>query len=227
MESASIGDPARASLDRARIYRALGRLFREPCRDWLETLRARDLPELRDALARLRASRELEAPAAEVARSLDAARVDHLHRSYQQTFDASGGLRCPPNETAHTAASPHRAVTRTYELADVAGFYRAFGVEVVPGSERPDHIAAELEFMQLLAVKEAVAMEAEEGGEHTAVCRDAARAFLRDHLGRWVPRFVQKLEEEAADPLYASAGRLLDRFVAFDSAQLGVEAGAS
>lgn len=227
METASLGDLARANLDRARVYRALARLFCEPDAEWLGALRARDLPELRQALARLGVDAALEAPAAEVATSLDAAQVDRLRGVYQQTFDASGGLRCPPNETAHTADSPHRTVTRTYDLADVAGFYRAFGMEVAPGSERPDHITAELEFMQLLAVKEALAAEMERGEARGAICRDAARAFLRDHLGKWVPRFARQLEEAAADPLYAAAGRLLDGFVAFDADRLGVDAGAS
>ena len=77
------------------------------------------------------------------------------------------------------------------------------------------------EFMQLLAVKEAVALGAEGQGEHAEVCRSASRAFLRDHLGAWVPRLAKRLDEGAEHPLYAAAGRLLDRFVVFDGAACG------
>ena len=68
------------------------------------------------------------------------------------------------------------------------------------------------------------ARSAESGAGETAdICRDAARAFLRDHLGRWAGRLSERLEENAADPVYATAGRLLGRFVALDAEELGAE----
>jgi TorA maturation chaperone TorD len=108
-------------------------------------------------------------------------------------------------------------------VADVAGFYRAFGVEPISASERPDHISAELEFMQLLAAKEAVALGDEGEGERAAVCREAARAFLRDHLGRFVERFADAVEAGTREPFYLAAARLLAGFVTHDAARLGVE----
>ena len=85
-------------------------------------------------------------------------------------------------------------------------------MEVVPESERVDHIAAELEFMHLLAVKEIVA-EAEYNHEGAAICRDAARSFLKDHISRWYPKFCSRLGEAPTSPIYAAAGRLLERFL--------------
>jgi DMSO reductase family type II enzyme chaperone len=208
-------------LDRACVYRGLAGLFRPPDPQGLDELRARGLPELRAALGRLGADAELLGAARAVATRLDETESGRVESGYEQTFEASGGLRCPPNETPHTQDTGEKALLRTYELADVAGFYRAFGVEVTPGSERPDHIAAELEFMHLLAVKEAVAEDEEAAAEHAAICRDATRAFLRDHLGNFAPRLAERLAETAADPLYADAGRLLSRFVAFDMASRG------
>ena len=210
-----------SSLDRARIYRGLAHIFQVPDDGLLEDLRLHELPELRAALRRLGVDPKLQEAAQELVASLGAGRSESLERSYHETFDASGGLLCPPNEASHVADSPSRELTRTYDLADVAGFYRAFGVEVVPGSERPDHITAELEFMHLLAVKEMLAQGEDDGAEHAAICRDAARAFLRDHLGRWTDRFAARLEETGADPAYVAAGRVLDRFVALDTARLG------
>ncbi len=212
---------ALASADRAHVYRVLARLFRPPDASSIEGLRLRDVPELRRALGRLGASSAVVHAADAVGACLAEAHVDRLERAYHDTFDPSGGLRCSPHETSHTSDTGQQALTRTFELADVAGFYRAFGVEVTPGTERPDHLAAELEFMHLLAVKEALARRDEGGSEHVEICRAAAHAFLRDHLARWAPRFAEGLEDAEADPLYASAGRLLDGFVALDAAWLG------
>jgi TorA maturation chaperone TorD len=108
-------------------------------------------------------------------------------------------------------------------MADVAGFYRAFGVKVDPSGDRVDHIAAELEFMNLLAVKESIALQQEGEGEHAHVCRDASRSFLRDHLGRWVRTFAEKLGDEGADPFYAEAGAFLSLWVAYDAVCLGLD----
>ena len=152
--------------------------------------------------------------------SLAGSQLEQLQMSYQKTFEPSGGLRCPPNETAHTVDTPQHALSTNFELADIAGFYRAFGVEVVPGSERPDHISAELEFMHLLAVKEFVADQEDASAEQAKICRDAQRAFLKDHLGRWSGKLGDRLEEVAESPFYAAAGQLLGRFIPFDASRM-------
>lgn len=203
--------------DRARVYRALARVFQSPRVELLAALRAEDAPELRDALARLGAGPELLQQAEALAAELRSADAERLGREYEGTFEPSSGPRCAPNETAHAPESPQEALVRTFELADIAGFYRAFGVEIEPESERVDHLAAELEFMHLLAVKEALAGTRGET-EHAEVCREAATAFLRDHLARFVPKLCARLEETEPGPVYANAGRLLAGFVELDSA---------
>lgn len=207
--------------DRARVYRALAHLFRRHDEASLRELLTLELPDLEPALSRLDADDGLLEMARELVSLLADADLERLRSGYQETFEASGGLRCPPNEASHTADTPQQGLTRTFEMADVAGFYRAFGVELTPGTERPDHIAAELEFMHLLAVKEMIAQAEEDAAEHAAICRDAARAFLGDHLGRWVPRLAACIEESGADPAFVAAGRLLEGFVALDAARLG------
>lgn len=206
--------------DRARVYRLLAHVFHEQDERSLDELRVHELPGLEPALTRLEADAALVSMAREFVQLLAGADAARLRSAYQATFEASGGLRCPPNEASHTADTPQEGLTRTFELADIAGFYHAFGVEVTPGGERPDHIAAELEFMHLLAVKEMIA-HGEGSAEHAAICRDAARAFLGDHLGRWVQRLAAGIERAGADPAFVAAGRLLERFVALDAARLG------
>jgi DMSO reductase family type II enzyme chaperone len=215
-------DALAESGDRARVYRALAGLFREQDEAGLEALRQGELRELEEALARLEAGADVVEAARDLVAVFADADLERLRRAYQESFEASGGLHCPAYETSHTADTPQQGLTRTFEMADVAGFYRAFGVEVAPGGERPDHVAAELEFMHLLAVKELIARGEDGSVEHAEICHDAARAFLRDHLGRWAGRLAARLEETGADPAYVAAGRLLDRFVVLDATRFGV-----
>ncbi len=86
---------------------------------------------------------------------------------------------------------------QSQEMADISGFYRAFGFQVGGEQhERPDHLATELEFLYILSLKEAYA--AEQGiDEHVEVCVEARRAFLRDHLGRWIGLFAQSVSRSA------------------------------
>lgn len=114
---------------------------------------------------------------------------------YQEIFGLLVSKECPPYETEY--CHWHDPTYRANQLADVAGFYRAFGVE--PSGEhpeRPDHVALELELVTLLLEKLRLAREqADEDGE--AVCSDALAAFVRDHVAWWMPTFARSVERRA------------------------------
>src|SRR3972149_5214234 len=113
---------------------------------------------------------------------------------------------------------------RAQQLADVAGFYRAFGLRVAAGfRERPDHIATELEFMQVLALKEARAL-ARRDRAHAGICRRAQARFLQEQLGRWLAPYTAKLAAQDGEGFYARVAGLARDLVAQEAAQLGVEA---
>lgn len=96
----------------------------------------------------------------------------------------------------------------TFQMADIAGFYQAFGFEVT--GERPDHIVPELEFLALLLVKEAYALIAADR-DGAAICAEARGKFVADHLGRWLPLLAQRAREtEGGEPLAALAGTIAD-----------------
>jgi TorA maturation chaperone TorD len=211
------------SLDRARVYRALAQLLRMPDAESIREARERNLPELCQALERLAADSELAREARALCDLFDDVEADRLQEGHHDAFDESSGIRCAPTEMDQLGGPPQLELTRTFELADVAGFYKAFGVEVIPGGERVDHIATELEFMNLLAVKESIALKEEGEGEHAQTCRDASRAFLRDHLGRWAHRLGDCLAAADGDPVYSAAGRLLGGFIAFDAVRIDAD----
>ncbi|MCP4203760.1 MAG: molecular chaperone TorD family protein, partial [bacterium] len=79
-----------------------------------------------------------------------------LVTEHQNVFGLLLGKTAPPNETeyCHSRDSFYRAG----ELADIAGFYRAFGLERdAVRRERADHLSLELEFMAHLIAKEILA----------------------------------------------------------------------
>jgi nitrate reductase assembly molybdenum cofactor insertion protein NarJ len=194
-----------------------------PDSDSVQSARERDLPELCEALGRLTESFDLVKEATAVRDFFADADVERLRAAHHAAFDESSAARCAPTEMDQLGGAPQLELTRTFEMADVAGFYKAFGVEVESGGERSDHITAELEFMNLLAVKECIALQEEGDGEHAEICRNASRSFLRDHLARWAPRLGERLAEADGDSVYAAAGRLLGGFIGFDAERLDAE----
>ncbi len=137
---------------------------------------------------------------------------------------ARGG--CPINEIeygdikADPLFQPHR-------LADLAAFYRAFGLEVSESAgERHDHICLELEFMCVLAAKEAYALEHQLATDQLALCREAQKNFLREHLGRWMPAFTRRLAATTGDPTLLALAEFTRVFVESECTRFGVKGGS-
>jgi len=113
------------------------------------------------------------------------------------------------------SASPH-------SMVDVAAFYKAFGFQVAQeANELADYVGAEMEFMGLLCLKEAYALE-NRWSEQATTCSAARAAFLRDHLGRWFPAFAAGLRAKARLPWYPALADLGSALLAYDQAMLGV-----
>lgn len=198
--------------DRALVYRCLARTFRYPDRTLYDQICVEDLPDLAGAVERLGGDAELIDLCEAFVDCVYKAEFSTLAQAYLRTFEPSNGAERPPCETAHAPETPQEGLVRTYELADIAGFYHAFGVELTPGVERVDHIAVELEFLHLLAVKTALAAENGEL-ENARVCHEATAAFLKDHLGRWCDKFSVWLNANACIDVYRLAGQMLAGFV--------------
>jgi putative dimethyl sulfoxide reductase chaperone len=108
------------------------------------------------------------------------------------------------------------------DLADVSGFYLAFGFALPESSASPpDFLGAELEFMSLLNLKLALAYQRRRH-DHARITRSAMARFLEDHLGRWAEPFAAALADADAAPAYRTMGRLLARAVETDCLSLKV-----
>ncbi len=191
-------------LRRAQVYRFLADAFIYPAYNWLD-----DLPALDPILAELGFGCT---PPTASGVDLEALQTEHRY-----TLGLSGSL---PYETEIGMPNEFR---QSQEIADIAGFYRAFGFSVGGRvRERPDYLATELEFMCLLALKEAYAMQSS-SPEQAEICEDAQRTFLQDHLGRWIGLVAEGLASITDDPQnpYLWLARNAADFVKADADRLG------
>ena len=112
-------------------------------------------------------------------------------------------------------------------LADLAAFYRAFGLEVAgDAGERHDHLCLELEFMCVLAAKEAYALEHQLDADQLAQGRNAQKKFLREHLGRWAPAFARRLAAATNEPALRALAEFTRAFVESECVRFGVNPGS-
>lgn len=121
------------------------------------------------------AERELSALAA-------SAEPAALEPEYITLFEVGKG-RCPVHETEYGRM---RGMSKGNELADICGFYAAFGMARADSPEAKqmaDHLAVELEFYGTLLARQAAVMETEDDAGEEIVL-DARKKFLGDHLGR-------------------------------------------
>jgi len=188
------------ALRRSRTYSTLSRGFLYPVRGLLLALQGDGL------VGALRAT--LPSEGISVAERVQAALDGPGDREaeYNALFGGQA-VPCPLYETEYTGK---HVWMQTQQMADIAGFYRAFGVDV-PG-ERPDGLSTQLEFMGLLCMKEAVA-RAEGLIEQEVICREAQHKFLTEHLARWLPEVLKRMERMGVEGYYPELLRLTHWFV--------------
>ncbi len=157
-------------------------------------------------------------PGEELARLKGAAAEEGLEGEYNRLFRT--GIACSPYETEY---DPLCSVRKGQELSDILAFYTAFGLRLSDNmKELPDHIAAELEFMSLLHLKEVYA-RLRGLSDEMAISVEAQGKFLKDHLGRWVFSFCRRVERSSRAELYKSLSRLLSGFIGHEIKRRGLK----
>ena len=160
---------------------------------------------------------------------LEQLRPEHFNAFHDDYIVAIGHAArgsCPINEIeygdlkADPLFQPHR-------LADLAAFYRAFGLELGPDAgERHDHLSVQLEFMAVLTAQEACAGASHESAGSADVCLTAQRKFLREHLGRWTPAFARRLQRAIGPGPLASLARFTLAFVESECRRFNLDPGS-
>ena len=240
-ESAERSDALDLALCRATIYSALALAFRPPTETNISRIvEPKNTAALADAAAFLDSDGKSALVAAiETVARAGRVRVAALASSYRALFGHTARGAVAPYETEY---GNEALFQQPQELGDLMGFYSAFGLTVkFAEHERADHISYECEFLSFLAMKEAYAMEHGDSAMLSET-RKAERLFLRDHLGRFLPAFANKLvratnphpyplplgegEGEGDFPgFYSALAELGLKYIALECARFGVPLG--
>jgi putative dimethyl sulfoxide reductase chaperone len=216
------------AMARSFLYRFLAQAYEDPTPEGWNRLAS---PECRQGFKRSARALAASAPALTEAAcafqsQLKPEAFEAFLAAYLACFGHAARGRCPLNEIeygdikADPLFQPHR-------LADLAAFYQAFGLEVAADAgERQDHLCLELEFMCVLAAKEAYALEHQFDVEDLSLCRDAQRKFLREHLGRWTPAFARRLVRMAGGGALGALANLTRAFIEAECARHGITPGS-
>lgn len=144
----------------------------------------------------------------------------NLERAYRALFGLTISQVCPPCGIEY---EPNTDVTyRAQQMADIAGFYRAFGLEISGSKgERQDHVTVEAEFLSLLNAKEAAALSVGKS-EQAEICRAARKKFFLEHVGWWMPAFTRLLTKTAESNFYRSLAAVTSSLLPVERASLEI-----
>lgn len=153
---------------------------------------------------------------------------DVLGEDFDRVFGLLSPKECPPYETEFNRDGDD--FQRAQQMADVAGFYEAFGLTPSRARpDRPDHIVLELEFVSLLLTKKRLARVARPDDlaaeEHLEVCDKARRDFVGEHLVGWVPSFSLGLKRKAGAGYIHDLASVLSALIPLERVVLDLPAG--
>lgn len=200
---AEMEEMARKTEERGGLYGFLAMVYRrEPSADLLGQIRDEEfLAALSDAGVALDE---------DVLEGADDMIVNDLAIEYTRLF-IGPGKHIPPYESAQREGTLWGVST-----SEVAAFIERCGFAYDAAYHSlPDHISVELEFMQELIRKEAVAWSCGDEAE-ARYCLCIQGAFLREHLVRWVPEFCAKVVEQTQVSFYKELATLTHDFIRCD-----------
>jgi len=147
---------------------------------------------------------------------LDESKIEKIMNEFVDVFGHTLSKQIAPYALEHLKNSD--VFFRTQKLADLNGFYKAFGMEV-ESIERADHISTQTEFLSFLLLKELLAVQNDLHDEKE-VCEKAFADFNNDHFLDWVEMFAENLATHVEDGFYPVAGRFLQEFLIKEKSQL-------
>ncbi len=116
---------------------------------------------------------------------------------------------------------------RANMLADIMGFYTAFGLE--PDLERPDSIACEMDFMHYLIFKRdrlGGGVGADDAEDKADICRDAEKKFFVEHLEPAAVPIARGILAQTNHPFYKQAAGGVLEFLSCEREHFGLASDA-
>lgn len=139
--------------------------------------------------------------------------LNDLTDEYTRLFLGPTKLPAPPWESVYVSKEP--LLFQESTLA-VRRCYLKYGV--IPQNyphEADDHLALELDFMANLSELTQNALEQADIDKMLEILEDQ-KAFLDDHLLRWVPLFAEKLDASGNTRMYGNLAHILREFLKLD-----------
>ena len=205
-------DEITLTLARANIYGTMAMSFVYPEDSVIDDIKERT-PDMSDWLKVIGADAETMEKGLAFATAGILTPPAEARRNYNELY--TGRKQCSLDESEYDKAIFHRY----QRMADISGFYNAFGFELSQEShQRPDFIGTELEFVKLLLLKRAYAIE--QGWEDKAkICEDAETEFFREHIEWWIPTMCEKLREASKCAFYRSISNFLEPFIRHEASR--------
>lgn len=143
--------------------------------------------------------------------------LDDLRVEFSKLFIGPYQLLAPPYGSVYL--DNQRQIMGDSTL-DVVKRYRNAGLAVDDGFKNPpDHIAAELEFMHALVIKELIALH--NGlADDVAGCLEEQSDFLTFHIGQWIDAFSGLIIQETNLPYFRYLATATQRFIREDLQRL-------
>ncbi len=150
-----------------------------------------------------------------------------IRQDFQALFRVPGPRYLTPNESVWADSTDIEGNPRPKKLLmgpstlDTIRRWKRIGHEIERSSgELADYIGLELHLLEQLCVLEADAWERQRP-EVVRFLLDQQRAFIDDHLGRWLEPLCERMGKNARDPFYRGVARVMPTYVAMDRATLG------
>jgi TorA maturation chaperone TorD len=176
---------------------------------------------LYDALLELDAS--IRTPGAPIELTRMSQSLPTLAREHLRLFVGPGHTPCPPYEAVYRKDRPdfEKGLVMGPSTAAVKRAYLAAGLDLSNTySDLPDHIAAEMEFMQFLCVEE-TRLERLGNRVDAAKMKEMQRQFHKDHLETWVADFADCIIRSTTSSFYKAAATVLKNFAKMEADYLG------
>ncbi len=193
---------------RAQIYGLLAAIFRaEPSEALINELKAPAFVEIFSNLGLTFGDEFYQTPSQDL--------TEDLAIEYAKLF-IGPGPHISPHESIIAEVQGSEGGLWGKKTVEVKKFIESAGFNYEPKfTGLPDHVSAELEFMQKLAETQA-GLLSEGEAERADWCQRVQKKFIDEHLVTWVPKLCDAIVEKAEIPFYAQIAEITKSFLEFD-----------